>query len=113
VLTVSLFDNFDRDLQWSLENFITDSDYQRVESLHDNLSQVSYTLEDSELLAFARTLFPKHVVLGTTGFELERIIATHYGWSEVNERRQTIISRHWLHYAYEAAGRPPTTKSSS
>ena len=104
VLTISLFDNFDQDLQWSLENFITDSDYQRVEDLHEKLSQISYTLEDDELLTFVRTLFPTKYPF-TKG--LMEDIATHYGWGKVDERRQTVILGHWMDYAYEVAGRPP------
>jgi len=97
VLTISLFDNFDQDLQWSLENFINTSDYERLEGLHQKLSQVSYTLEDSELLALVQKLFPR---LPDVNFD---DIANHYGWSKVDERRSNFIIKHVVSYAFDEA----------
>lgn len=118
VSTVSLFDNFDRHLQWSLENFINTIGYEQLESLHENLSQVSYTLEDDEFVKLVDIVFNRAAKnkeeSGDSDDELSlsmsddicNPIAAHYGWSEVDDRRETLIFHHLM------SKKAPTARSS-
>lgn len=87
VMTICFFDFFDDDFD-GMNGFFDEEDsyYQWAMELREKLSQVSYTLEDSEFLASVRALFPN---LDDLDFD---VIANHYGWSEVDDRRQQVIT---------------------
>lgn len=103
VITICFFDKFDEDLQYSFDNFDPDSGdsiYQRAVELREKLSQVSYTLEDSEFLALVRALIP---TLDDLDFD---VIANHYGWNFVDDRRQKVIMDNVvIPYVYAKAAR--------
>jgi len=104
-MTVSLFDNFDRDLGYSTNDIHyddDDSDYQRAVELHEKLSRVSYTLTDDELESLFWTIVcdvlekpgvDKCAIIRTqlTQDAIFNSISTHYGWNEVDTRRIGLV----------------------
>jgi len=109
VVVVSFFDNFDLDFDMILlednENDDDENDEAALIDFRQKLSSVSYTLDDSELLAVADTLFANSKK--TNELELEELeiallkldstyqsIATHFGWSEVDARRKRVVAQH-------------------
>ena len=118
VMIISFFDSFEHNFE--LDDFDEeDSYYQQAVELREKLSQVSYTLEDDEFVKLVEIIFARAAgklfeTSGNSDDEQElslgdicNPIATHYGWSKVDERRQNLIFQHLMNK------KAPTGDSSS